>query len=87
MQSARFLVSFLGHLRSAAFLVGSVALLSSCQPPEIPVEPGDNTLCHFEGYDQISVAGYLRIGFDYAGGEVLVTKGGLPLPLYCVVTP
>lgn len=59
----------------------------ACAPPTVDTLPGDNTFCHFEGYEEISVAGRLRIGFDFAGGEVEVTGGELPMLLLCDVRP
>lgn len=63
------------------------ALSTSCEPPTVDTLPGDNTFCHFEGYEEISVAGRLRIGFAFEGGEVEVSGGELPALLLCDVRP
>lgn len=73
-------------MRKAIVSTLAFVAATACLPPDIPTTTDDNTACSFEGYEEVSVAGHLRIGFDFEGGTVRVTEGGLPRDLLCRIT-
>ena len=78
--------SLLGWVFVAALLLGVAAALLGCNPKEKP-EPGDNTRCRIDGFEEWSVRGRLRISFPFGGGDPRVTEGGLDRDLHCEVLP
>lgn len=77
---------WLGIMLFAVSMLGIVATLLGCNPEEM-AEPGDNTRCRIDGFDEWSVRGHLRIAFPFGGGDPRVTEGGLDRDLHCEVLP
>jgi hypothetical protein len=60
-------------------------VLCACPPGDVPPDPSDNTVCHFDGYPQEAVRGRLCTSFDFPDGQCKVRCKGIDVDLSCEI--